>query len=213
MVVITRSGSTATMAVGEGSGPNLLTIRTLCELHSKIDELSRSRDIRAVIVLGRGGRFFLAGADLNELSRLDGESALKFARLGQSLFAKMESLPQVVIAAVDGFCMGGGMDFLLACDLRYATPGSVFAHPGARMGIITGFGGTARLPAEVGVARARELFFSARNFTAREAFEFGLINGIVDRAELAKLCKAQAAKAAEIPLDKVVSWKKGCCTK
>jgi enoyl-CoA hydratase/carnithine racemase len=175
----------------------LLSVRALAALHAAIDEISRDQTIRALIFEGGKAGFFSAGADINELADLDGGLSLEFARLGQSLFARLEALPKLVIGAVDGYCMGGGLDFLLACDIRIATPGSVFAHPGAGMGIITGFGGTARLPREVGRGRARELFWSGRRIGAEEALEIGLINEIVPRGSLRSRCLETSRKAAD----------------
>ena len=197
------------VTIGDGLGPNLLSLSNLAALHSLIDRVHRNPEVRILVIKGAGARFFVAGADLRELRELDAEGSLLFSRLGQSLFDKMEKLDQVVIAAVNGYCMGGGVDLLLACDLRYATPESVFAHTGSRMGIITGFGGTVRLPAEIGFARARELFFTAGVFSAEEALGFGLINGVVDSGHLIEHCLSRAEKISVLPRETVAEWKRG----
>lgn len=213
MIELDLSEATAIITVGDGGGPNLLTIDTLVELHRALDRIAGHESLRAVVVRGGGDRYFLAGADLNELARLDGESSLRFARLGQSLFDKMERSGKLIVAAVDGYCMGGGIDLLLACDLRYATPSSVFSHPGLRMGIITGFGGTARLPGEVGCGRAWELFVTGRRFYALEAAEYGLISGVVEPGALMERCLEIASKAAAIPAELVLVWKEGAASR
>ena len=213
MIELDASGATAILTVGDGGGPNLLTIETLVELHRALDRVAANESLRAVVVRGGGDRYFLAGADLSELAHLDGESSLRFARLGQSLFDKMERSDKLVVAAVDGYCMGGGIDLLLACDLRYATPRSLFAHPGLRMGIITGFGGTARLPGEVGRGRARELFVTARRFSAREAASYGLISGVEEPGALMERCLEIAREAAARPAKLVRAWKAGAASR
>ena len=103
---------------------------------------------------------------------------MEFARRGQRLFQKIGAAPQLTIAAINGYCMGGGLDLALACRLRYASPDAIFAHPGARLGIITGWGGTQRLPRLVGAARALEILTTAKRVTSGEALEMGLVNGI-----------------------------------
>jgi enoyl-CoA hydratase len=212
VINLERSGSAAVLTVDGGEGPNLLTIANLAELHRIVDALAGENSLRAVIIRGEDNGHFLAGADLRELSRLDGESSLQFARLGQSLFDKLERLDQPVIAAVDGYCLGGGLDLLLGCDLRFATPESQFAHPGARMGIITGFGGTYRLPREVGRARAMELSATCRRFPADEALRFGLINAIVIKHALYAYCLAKAERIAALPKRLVAEWKRGAAS-
>jgi enoyl-CoA hydratase len=179
-----KIGTTAILTYYGSGEAALLSIKSLAVLHEAISRIASDDSVCAVIIEGGREGFFSAGADINELANLDNESSLLFSRLGQSIFCRLESLPKLVVAAVDGYCMGGGMDFLLACDIRLATPTSVFAHPGARMGIITGFGGTVRLPREIGRAKAGELFWSGRRVRAEEALEIGLINEITPRSLL-----------------------------
>jgi enoyl-CoA hydratase/carnithine racemase len=110
------------------------------------------------------------------LQSLTPDSARAFAERGQNLFQRISEARQLTIAAVNGFCMGGGLDLALACRVRVASPGAVFAHPGARLGIITGWGGTQRLPRLVGPARALEMFATGRRLDASEALAFGLVS-------------------------------------
>lgn len=211
MLEINREGTCAVITAGLSAGPNLLSIDVLAQLHRAVDSLEADRVVRAVVIKGAGERFFFAGADLRELARLDCETALLFSRLGQSLFDKMERSSRVFIAAVDGFCMGGGLDLLLACDLRYATRRSVFAHTPGRMGIITGFGGTVRLPAEVGFSRARRLLFTAEKIGADEAHGIGLLNDVVEPAALIERSRRAAAGVAHFDSAIVAAWKRGLC--
>lgn len=123
---------------------------------------------------------FASGANINELSQLDPESARAFSQMGQQLFQSIAETRQITIAAINGYCMGGALDLALACDVRVASAHAIFAHPGARLGIITGWGGTQRLPRLIGRSRALDLFLTARRFDSREAFEMGLVTGVED---------------------------------
>ncbi|HQZ82481.1 MAG TPA: enoyl-CoA hydratase/isomerase family protein [Pyrinomonadaceae bacterium] len=123
---------------------------------------------------------FASGADLREIAALSSVDAAAFSRRGQSLMQKIDKLPQHSVAAVNGFCFGGALDLALACDTRIATPSAQFAHPGANLGIITGWGGTQRLPRLIGAANALEMFFSARPISAEQALKVGLIDAIAD---------------------------------
>ncbi|HEV2802171.1 MAG TPA: enoyl-CoA hydratase/isomerase family protein [Pyrinomonadaceae bacterium] len=169
---------------------NSLSVAVLEELDRLVSALSTRADISAIIFTGTNDAF-ASGADIRELSALTPASARKFARRGQSLMQKIADAPQTTVAAVNGYCMGGGLDMALACDLRIASPDAVFAHPGARLGIITGWGGTQRLPRLVGQARALEMFATARRLTASEAYEIGLVNSIGDPVLECALALAQ----------------------
>ncbi len=204
-----KRGSAAVWTMLGSGSANLLSVDVLRELHRNIDGVSEDSKTSAIIITGGNNNFFSAGADLHELAALDGDASLLFSRLGQSLFDKMELLPKPIMAAVDGYCMGGGLDLLLACDLRYATPKSTFAHPGSRFGIITGFGGTVRLPVETGRARACELFMTARKMDAEEALEIGLINGVVDTKSLLERCLEIADDLEQVKQSLFRSFKNG----
>ncbi|HEX8127656.1 MAG TPA: enoyl-CoA hydratase/isomerase family protein [Pyrinomonadaceae bacterium] len=158
---------------------NSLSVATLEELDRLVSTLTARTDIDAIIFTGTG-KAFASGADIRELRALTPASAREFARRGQQLMQRIADAPQLTIAAVNGYCMGGGLDLALACDLRCAAHSAVFAHPGARLGIITGWGGTQRLPRLIGQARALEMFATARRVTADEALEIGLVNRVGD---------------------------------
>jgi enoyl-CoA hydratase len=158
---------------------NSLSVSTLEELDRLVSALSHRTDISALVFTGTGDAF-ASGADIRELSLLTPETANAFARRGQRLMQRIADAPQLTIAAVNGYCMGGGLDLALACDLRCAASSAVFAHPGARLGIITGWGGTQRLPRLIGQARALEMFMTARRLTAEEAYEIELVNRVGD---------------------------------
>ena len=154
-----------------------LSVSALSDLDEAFSTLSARADINALIITGTGD-VFASGADIRELQTLTPESARAFAGRGQHLFQRIADARQLTVAAVNGYCMGGGLDLALACRLRVAGPSAVFAHPGARLGVITGWGGTQRLPKLIGAARALEMFTTARRLSADEALEFGLISRI-----------------------------------
>ena len=153
----------------------------MAELDGIVSRLRQREDLCVLIVTGAGG-VFSAGADLNEVAALNATTAYDFSRRGQALLAALGRAAPVTIAAIDGYCLGGGLDIALSCDLRYATPRSSFQHPGAKRGIITGWGGTQRLPRLIGVDETRRLLITGDRIDAQEAFRIGLINQIQEDA-------------------------------
>ena len=178
-VVVEERGTLAVLRINRPGQRNSLSVATLSSLDEAFSALSARADINALIFTGTGN-VFASGADIRELQTLTHDSALAFAERGQHLFSRINVARQMTIAAVNGFCMGGGLDLALACRIRVASPAAVFAHPGARLGIITGWGGTQRLPSLIGAARALEMFTTARRITASEALEFGLVTRVHD---------------------------------
>ena len=178
-ILIEEHPSTAVVRLNRPIERNPLSIATLEELESVVATLIVRSDIRAIIFTGTDD-VFASGANIRELRSLTPETARHFAQRGQRLFQKVATAPQLTVAAINGYCMGGGLDFPLACDLRCASSNAVFAHPGARLGIITGWGGTQRLPRLIGTARALEIFITARRITSAEAYTLGLVNRIGD---------------------------------
>lgn len=158
---------------------NPLSIQTLRELNEILAEISTTEEVRAIIFTGAAD-VFASGANIRELSRLDPTTAAEFSRLGQQIFQRIATAKQLTIAAVNGYCMGGALDLALACDIRLASSQAVFAHPGAKLGIITGWGGTQRLPRLIGRARALDLLLTARSIDSTEALAAGLVTGVGD---------------------------------
>ena len=158
-------------------GTNRLTRACVISLASAIQELSRSP--RPLIITGNQ-KFFSAGADLNEIVALSGPKAFAFSKAGQMMTDAIDEFPAPVIAAVNGYCMGGGMDLALACDHRIASPHAIFGHRGAALGLITGWGGTQRLARLVGRARAAEMFIAAEKVNAARALRYGLVDRICE---------------------------------
>jgi enoyl-CoA hydratase/carnithine racemase len=144
------------------------------ELTTAIEELAKT--LKPLIITGNH-KFFSAGADLNEIFALSSD-AFDFALMGQRLMNAIDQFPAPVCAAVYGYCMGGGLDLALACDMRIAHPHAIFGHRGAALGLITGWGGTQRLPRLIGRGKALEMFVAAEKIIATKALELGLINRV-----------------------------------
>lgn len=160
---------------------NPLSISVLGELGCLVADISTDGSLRSVVFTGTGD-VFASGADLREIAKVTADEAPDFARRGQSLMANIAALPQTTIAAINGFCFGGALDLALACNRRIASPNAKFAHPGTGLGIITGWGGTQRLPRLIGQAAALEMFFTAEAMDANRALGIGLIDKIADDA-------------------------------
>ncbi|HET7873649.1 MAG TPA: enoyl-CoA hydratase/isomerase family protein [Terriglobales bacterium] len=147
--------------------------RAIQDLHAEAE----AGRIRALIITGNQ-KFFSAGADLNEIAMLTGPQAFEFSRRGQKLTDAVDRFPVPVIAAIQGYCRGGGMDLALACDRRIAAPNAVFGHRGASLGLITGWGGTQRLARLIGKPRALQMFLLAEMVAVEEALRIGLVDEI-----------------------------------
>jgi enoyl-CoA hydratase len=179
--LLEKRGSVAILTLNRPAQLNCLTKAIMAELAEIIVQLRVQPAPCVLIVTGADG-VFSAGADLNEVAALRPTTAYEFSRRGQALLAALGAAAPVTIAAVDGYCLGGGLDIALSCDLRYATPRSSFQHPGAKRGIITGWGGTQRLPRLIGVDEARRLLVTGERIGAQEALRIGLINQIREDA-------------------------------
>jgi enoyl-CoA hydratase/carnithine racemase len=156
-------------------GTNRLTRDCVLSLTEAVARLAREK--RPLVIAGND-RFFSAGAELEEISALDGPTAYEFSKMGQALMSTVNQFPAPVYAAISGYCMGGGLDLALACHRRIASPHAVFAHRGAALGLITGWGGTQRLPHLIGKERALEMFVAAEKVTATQALRMGLVDAI-----------------------------------
>jgi enoyl-CoA hydratase/carnithine racemase len=174
---------------------NPLSLSTLQELERSLSSLLPRQDVGAIIFTGSNG-VFASGADIRELAQLNPASALELSRFGQGLFQSIADARQITIAAINGYCMGGALDLALACDIRIASRGAVFSHPGGKLGIITGWGGTQRLPRIIGRARAIELFATTGRYSSEAALEMGLISQVADPVLEAAVAEARAAIAA-----------------
>lgn len=158
---------------------NSTILREMDEFVSDIDPLTR-----VLIITGDGEKSFVAGADISEMAHLDNTGGYAFGRLGAQVFRKIEMLPIPVIAAVNGFALGGGCELAMACDIRIASVNAKFGQPEVGLGITPGFSGTVRLPRIVGQGMAKELIYTGRVIRADEALRIGLVNAVYEREEL-----------------------------
>ena len=184
----------ALLRLTSSDGTNRLSRACVRALTHAIEELARTS--RPLIITGNQ-RFFSAGADLNEIVAL-GPDALEFARMGQRLMRAVDEFPAPVCAAVYGYCMGGGLDLALACDFRVAHPHAVFGHRGAALGLITGWGGTQRLPRLVGRAKALEMFVAAERLVAGRALALGLVDELAEDALRAAVERVSGEKSRSL---------------
>ena len=180
-LLVEEHGTLAVLRLNRPGERNPLSLPTLAALEQAFGGLAARPDLKAVIITGTDD-VFASGANIRELQTLTPATAREFSARGQRLFQRIADARPLTIAAVNGYCMGGGLDLALSCDVRVAAPSALFAHPGARLGIITGWGGTQRLPRLVGAARALEFFLTARRVSADEALDIGLVGRLGDPA-------------------------------
>jgi len=159
--------------------------RILAEVEAQVAKLAGTHELAGAVITGTD-RAFAVGAEISELANLTPASAVEFARRGQSVMRAVANSPKPVVAAIRGYCMGGGLDLALACHARIASSDAVFAHPGGSLGIITGWGGTQRLPRLIGRGRALDMLVTGRRLDAREAFAYGLVHKIADESVVAE---------------------------
>jgi enoyl-CoA hydratase len=176
---IESRGTATILRLTSPDGTNRLTRACIRALTAGIEEL---RQQSTPLIITGNREFFSVGADLNEIAALTAAEAYEFSSVGQTLMNSIAAYPATAVAAVEGHCMGGGLDLALACHRRIATPRAVFGHRGAALGLITGWGGTQRLPRLIGKGRALQLFITAEKISAAQALEIGLIDAIADDA-------------------------------
>lgn len=169
-----------TVTINRPEKLNALNRKTLEELLAVFQTLQQDSTCLGIILTGAGGKAFVAGADIKELSSLSPLQAKKLSALGNRLGTLMESLGKPVVAAINGFALGGGCELAMACTVRYASPKAVLGQPEVKLGVIPGFGGSQRLPRLIGVGRALEYLLSGENIPAEEAYRLGLVNKIVE---------------------------------
>lgn len=186
----------ATLSINRPDKLNALNEQTVHELALAMDEVAARDDVGGVIITGVGEKSFVAGADIAELSRMGPITGVEVSRLGQRLLRQIELSRKPVIAAVNGFALGGGCELALACHLRVAGENAQFGLPEVKLGIIPGYGGTVRLPRIVGKGRALELMLTAQFIKADEAYRIGLVNKLVPRPQAAEGGEAPSAKDA-----------------
>jgi enoyl-CoA hydratase len=182
-VELAIDGAIATITLRRPRHLNALSSPVLAELEKAVATLQASPQVRGAIVTGEG-RAFVVGADIAEIAKLSPETGRAFARLGQSVFSRIERLAKPVVAAVNGYALGGGCELAMACHIRIASARARFGQPEVKLGILPGFGGTQRLPRLVGRGIATQLLLSGAQLSAEEALRIGLVNEVVEPERL-----------------------------
>ncbi|OOM16406.1 short-chain-enoyl-CoA hydratase [Clostridium saccharobutylicum] len=193
-VIFKQENGIAEVTINRPKSLNALNTQTLKELGQVINEISERKDIYTVIITGAGEKSFVAGADITEMKDKSAIEGREMAKLAQKVFSNIENMPQIVIAAVNGYALGGGCELSMACDIRLASTKAKFGQPEVGLGIIPGFAGTQRLPRLVGKGRAKELIFTTDMIDANEAYRIGLVNKIYEPNELIDKAKEMANK-------------------
>ncbi|MES2965571.1 MAG: enoyl-CoA hydratase-related protein [Bdellovibrionota bacterium] len=190
---VSEEAGVVTAIIDRPEAMNALNANVIAGLTSLLNWLAQQTHVKALVITGSGEKAFVAGADIKSFEALDPAQAAKFASDGQNLLTRLERLSIPVIAAVNGFALGGGLELALACDFIYASENAKFGLPECTLGLMPGYGGTVRLPRRVGVGRAREMTFTGSMIGAQEALQIGLVNKIFPQAELVAKARETAA--------------------
>jgi enoyl-CoA hydratase len=189
-------GQVGIITINRPKALNALNSAVLDELDATIDGVDLDA-VRCLILTGAGEKSFVAGADIAEMSTLTKEEGEAFGKKGNDIFRKIETLPIPVIAAVNGFALGGGCEISMSCDIRICSDNAVFGQPEVGLGITPGFGGTQRLARVVGLGMAKQMIYTARNIKADEAYRIGLVNAVYPQEELMDAAKKLASGIAK----------------
>jgi len=195
-VLYEQKGGIATITINREKALNALNSQVLEELDGALDSVDLTQ-VRCLIITGAGAKSFVAGADIGEMSTLSKAEGEAFGKKGNDVFRKIETFPIPVIAAVNGFALGGGCELSMSCDIRICSDNAVFGQPEVGLGITPGFGGTQRLARIVGVGMAKQMIYTARNIKAEEAFRIGLVNAVYPQEELIAAAEKMAAGIAK----------------
>ena len=182
-IKITKNKGTCILTISNGPF-NTLSTDVLKELDLSIDKIALDSDIKSVVITGEGDKAFIAGADIKEMQVMSKELAHAHSKLGQSIFSKIENFNKPVIAAINGYALGGGCELALACHMRYASNKALIGQPEVKLGLIAGFGGTQRLGKIVSKGKAMEILLSGKMYSSSESLSIGLIDAIFDHDKL-----------------------------
>ena len=200
-VILEKDGKIAIVTINRPKALNALNSETLMEIDSVIGEIEKDDEILAVVLTGAGEKAFVAGADISEMKDMSTVQGRKFGILGNKVFRRLENLEKPVIAALNGFTLGGGCELAMACDIRLASTKTKVGQPEVGLGITPGFGGTQRLARLVGMGMAKELIYTGKIIGADEALRIGLVNRVVEPENLLAEAKALANTiAAQAPI-------------
>lgn len=189
------NGYVATVTINRPEALNALNSDVLKDLEAAFDGIDQNA-VRCVIITGAGAKSFVAGADIGAMSTMTKAEGEAFGKYGNDIFRKIETFPLPVIAAVNGFALGGGNELAMSCDIRICSANAMFGQPEAGLGITPGFGGTQRLARVIGVGKAKEMIYGARNIKSEEAYRIGLVNAVYETQE--ELMEAAGKMAAGI---------------
>ena len=216
-----QQGAVAVLTIDRPKALNALNPDVLADLKAAFESIDQNT-VRCVVLTGAGDKSFVAGADIGSMSTMTKAEGEAFGKLGNDIFLMIESFPRPVIAAVNGFALGGGCELAMSCDIRICSDNAMFGQPEAGLGITPGFGGTQRLPRIVGLGMAKQLLYTARNIDAAEALRIGLVNAVVPQAELmdtavkmantiaknapiaVRACKKAVNEGMQVSIDKAV---------
>jgi len=197
LVLLEKTPPLATITINRPKALNALNSKVLTELDGILDRLNEDDEVRVVILTGSGEKAFVAGADIAEMSQMSPLEGAGFSRFGQLVFKKVQDLKKPVIAAVNGFALGGGSELALASDFIYASDNAKFGVPEVTLGIFPGFGGTQRLPRLLGKGQAKEMILTGKMISAQEAYEIGMVNKVMPLSELMEAVKKVALQIAK----------------
>lgn len=207
-ILLEKENKISVITINRPQSLNALNAQTIKELSTALDTLNDDKETRVIIITGSGEKSFVAGADIKEFSDFNTEKAEELARNGHNiLFNKIENLSKPVIAAVNGFALGGGLELAMSCHIRYASENAKLGLPEVTLGLIPGYGGTQRLPKLVGKGLANELIFSAKMISAERAKEIGLVNDVFTLEELlakSKELATQISRNSPLGIEKAI---------
>lgn len=195
-ILYEQKGQTGIITINREKALNALNSQVLDELNTTLDAVNLD-EVRCLILTGAGTKSFVAGADIGEMSTLTKAEGEAFGKKGNDVFRKIETFPIPVIAAVNGFALGGGCEISMSCDIRICSDNAVFGQPEAGLGITPGFGGTQRLARLVGAGMAKQMIYTARNIKSDEAYRIGLVNAVYTQEELLPAAEKMAAGIAK----------------
>ena len=195
-VNVDLQGAVAVLTIDRPKALNALNPEVLADLKAAFEGLDQNT-VRCVVLTGAGDKSFVAGADIGSMSTMTRAEGEAFGKLGNDILLMIESFPLPVIAAVNGFALGGGCELAMSCDIRICSDNAMFGQPEVGLGITPGFGGTQRLPRLVGMGMAKQLLYTARNIDAAEALRIGLVNAVIPQAELLDAALKMAGQIAK----------------
>lgn len=195
-VNVDLQGAVAVLTIDRPKALNALNPEVLADLKAAFEGIDQNA-VRCVVLTGAGDKSFVAGADIGSMSTMTKAEGEAFGKLGNDIFLMIEGFPLPVIAAVNGFALGGGCELAMSCDIRICSDNAMFGQPEVGLGITPGFGGTQRLPRIVGLGMAKQLLYTARNIDAAEALRIGLVNAVIPQAELLDAALKMAGQIAK----------------